>query len=95
MAFLINHMRTYKYNLGGQEFVIRLSDSGRRIVDVSLDGKAVGVTEAEMPRYAAVIALALLHYEVDDIHDDESDIITFDDDESPWSAPAQLHTAVG
>ncbi|MDO4715667.1 MAG: hypothetical protein Q4A44_05260 [Bacteroidales bacterium] len=88
-------MRTYKYNLGGQEFVIRLSDSGRRIAGVALDGKPIGVSEADMPRYAAVIALALLKYEVDDIHDDESDIITFDDDESPWSAPAQLHTAVG
>lgn len=88
-------MRTYKYNLGGQEFVIRLSDSGRRIASVSLGGQPVGVSEEDMPRYAAVIALALLKYEVDDIHDDESDIITFDDEESPWSAPAQLHTAVG
>ncbi len=43
-----------------------------------------------MPAYAAAIALALIEHEVEVVHDDETDIITFLPQESSWNHPSQL-----
>lgn len=83
-------MKTFKYNLNGRELVIRVDDKRGSIADIKCDGEYPAVSEAEMPAYAAAIALALISYEVEVVHDDEPGVITLAPTESTWAAPSAL-----
>ena len=69
---------------------IRLDDREGTIADLLVDGEHPQVSEERMPAYAAAIALALIEHEVEVVHDDETDIITFLPQESSWNHPSQL-----
>ena len=79
-------MKVYKYNIGGKELVINVGRPGK-IASISYDGSPLGATEEEMPRYAGVIALALLQYDAAEIHDEESGVITVETSDSQWNSP--------
>ncbi len=80
-------MKTFKYTIEGRELTIRLDEKHATVSEILFDGVSPRIDEAEMPKYAAVIALALLDYEVEVVHDDETGIITLGANKSPWSNP--------
>ena len=43
-----------------------------------------------MPRYATAVCLALLQYEVEEVHDDEETGITITHNGGFWSDPAEM-----
>ncbi len=57
-------MKTFKYTIDGRELTIRLDEKHSTVAEILADGRCPQVPEAELPKYAAVIALALLDYEV-------------------------------
>lgn len=83
-------MKTFQYQINGHAVSIRLDDREGTIADLLVDGKHPQVSEERMPAYAAAIALALIEHEVEVVHDDETDIITFMPQESSWNHPSQL-----
>lgn len=83
-------MKTIRYNINGQELSIRLDDKAGTIAGIALDGQAPAVAEADMPAYAAVIALALIQHEVEVVHDDEPGVITLSAGSSAWADPAEM-----
>ena len=85
-------MKTFNYNLNGQQLVIRLDEELNSISEILVDGKTPTVTEEEMPAYAAAIALALIAYEVEVVHDEEPGVITLAPSATSWAAPAALIT---
>ena len=83
-------MKTFKYNFNGQTLEIRLDDKQGTIADLLIDGTHPTVSEADMPTYAAVIALALIENEVEVVHDDEPGVITLAPSETTWATPGSL-----
>ncbi|MBQ8227252.1 MAG: hypothetical protein IJZ92_07465 [Bacteroidaceae bacterium] len=83
-------MKTFKYTIDGKELSIRLDEKLGTIADIAIDGSHPEVTEAEMPIYAAVIALALIEREVEVVHDDEPGVITLAPQSNVWATPADL-----
>ncbi|MGN1241767.1 MAG: hypothetical protein ACI4T7_04715 [Alloprevotella sp.] len=83
-------MKTFQYQINGHAVSIRLDDREGTIADLLVDGAHPQVSEERMPAYAAAIALALIEHEVEVVHDDETDIITFMPQESSWNHPSQL-----
>lgn len=69
---------------------IRLDEKQGTIADFLIDGFHHRPDEAEMPAYAAAIALALIEHEVEIVHDDEPGIITVKPHHTGWNAPANL-----
>ena len=83
-------MKTFQYQINGHAVRIRLDDREGTIADLLVDGAHPEVSEERMPAYAAAIALALIEHEVEVVHDEETDIITFLPQESSWNHPSQL-----
>ena len=83
-------MKTFQYQINGHAVSIRLDDREGTIADFLVDGAHPEVSEERMPAYAAAIALALIEHEVEVVHDEETDIITFLPQESSWNHPSQL-----
>lgn len=83
-------MKTFKYNFNGQTMTIRLDEKQGTIADLLIDGEHPAVSESDMPAYAAAIALALIEYEVEVVHDDEPGIITLASSSTTWATPASL-----
>ena len=83
-------MKTFQYTLNGQQLTIRLNAEANTIADIRVAGEHPTVSEAEMPAYAAAIALALIAYEVKVVHDDEPGIITLAPQKSEWGNPSVL-----
>lgn len=83
-------MKTFQYQINGHAVSIRLDDREGTIADLLVDGAHPEVSEERMPAYAAAIALALIEHEVEVVHDEETDIITFLPQESSWNHPSQL-----
>ena len=83
-------MKTFHYTLGDKQLTIRLDEQQGTIADLLIDGQHPLPTEAEMPAYAAAIALALLSYDVEVVHDDEPGIITVEHHRTGWNNPSAL-----
>ena len=83
-------MKTFHYTIGDKQLTIRLDDKQGTIADLLVDGEHPLPTEAEMPAYAAAIALALLSYDVEVVHDDEPGIITVEHHRTGWNNPSAL-----
>ena len=81
-------MKTFHYTLGDKQLTIRLDEQQGTIADLLIDGQHPLPTEAEMPAYAAAIALALLSYDVEVVHDDEPGIITVEHHRTGWNNPS-------
>lgn len=81
-------MKQLKYNIAGKEVLISISNSGN-VASVSADGKPLEPTAEEMTVYAGVIALALAQYEVEEVHDEETSVITLKHSVTPWNDPAR------
>lgn len=69
---------------------ICLDEKQGTIADLLINGEHPVVSESDMPAYAAAIALALIEYEVEVVHDDESGIITLTPTDTTWATPASL-----
>lgn len=83
-------MRTFKYNIAGRALSIRLDEQGGTVAEVLVDGQQPAIEEADMPAYAAVIALALIEHDVEVVHDDEPGVITLATKSTGWNNPLQL-----
>lgn len=83
-------MKTFKYNFNGQTLEIRLDEKQGTIADLLIDGTHPAINEADMPTYAAVIALALIENEVEVVHDEEPGIITLTPTDTSWATPGSL-----
>ncbi|MGM9688102.1 MAG: hypothetical protein ACI3YD_03550 [Alloprevotella sp.] len=83
-------MKTFHYTIGDQQLTIRLDEKQGTIATLLVNGEYPLPTEAEMPAYAAAIALALLSYDVEVVHDDEPGIITVEHHRTGWNNPSAL-----
>ena len=81
-------MKQLKYTIAGKEVLISISNSGN-VASVSADGQPLEPTAGEMAVYAGVIALALAQYEVEEVHDEETSVITLRHSVTPWNDPAR------
>ena len=81
-------MKQLKYTIAGKEVLISISNSGN-VASVSADGQPLEPTAGEMAVYAGVIALALAQYEVEEVHDEETSVITLKHSVTPWNDPAR------
>jgi len=85
-------MKVFKYTINGQELHIRLDEKQGTIADILVDGTHPLPTEEDMPAFAAAIALALIEYEVEVVHDDEPGVITLSHGQTDWAHPSALMT---
>lgn len=69
--------------------LITFDEKSAKVKSITADGAPVEPTAEEMPYIAGVISLALLTYETEVLHDDETGIITLERRETPWNAPAR------
>ena len=83
-------VKTFEYHLGDKVLSIRLDEKQGTIAELLIDGTHPEVSETDMQAYAAVIALALIEYEVEVVHDDEPGVITVTPVASNWNAPTSL-----
>ncbi len=81
-------MKQIKYNIGGKEVCISISNAGN-VAAVTADGMELEPTSEEMAVYAGVIALALAQYEVEEVHDDEPVGITLQRKRTAWNDPSR------
>lgn len=88
-------MKTFKYHIDGREICVRLDEKQGTVADFLLDGRHPAVPEADMPVFAAVIALALIEHEVEIVHDEESGVITLDQTPTRWNNLASLMARMG
>ncbi|MDO4929690.1 MAG: hypothetical protein Q4E59_00995 [Bacteroidales bacterium] len=85
-------MKTFQYNINGKALTIRLDENRATVAELLVDGQRPEVTDAEMPAYAAVIALALIEHDVEVVHDEEPGVITLDSKATGWNNPVHLMT---
>lgn len=85
-------MKTFQYSLGGQQLTITLDEKHGTIAEALVDGAPIAPTADEMPYYAAAIALALIEYDVEEVHDEETNIITVNRYATPWNSPSEMMT---
>ncbi|MBR1387869.1 MAG: hypothetical protein IJ553_05655 [Alloprevotella sp.] len=87
-------MKRITYHIDGHEVCITLSGTEARVSEVVVDGQMPTVSPADMPAYVAAASLALLQYEVEEVHDEEADVLTIGRKKSPWSNPTELMQAL-
>lgn len=76
-------MKTYKYNVGGQELSITINAAGQVV-----GAEGAEPTPEQMAHYAAVISLALAEDATTELHDDEAvTAITVQRRCTPWNTP--------
>jgi len=83
-------MKTIRYKVGEHDFRITLSEKDGNVISVTTDGKPHRPAPDVMHRYAAAVCLALLQYEVEEVHDDEATGITITHNGSAWNDPAEM-----
>ena len=83
-------MKYFTYKIGDKVIRIRISDDDATISEITCNDAPLEVAEEEMERYVAVIFLALIQYQVEVIHDDESEIITLAPLTNKWKSPRQF-----
>ncbi len=83
-------MKTLRYRVGSHDFRITLREKDGSVVSVTTDGQPHRPPVDAMPRYAAAACLALLQYEVEEVHDDEQTGITITYNGGSWSDPAEM-----
>ncbi|MBO5703016.1 MAG: hypothetical protein J6R91_00350 [Bacteroidaceae bacterium] len=82
-------MKKFHYCVGGKSLIITFDEKAAKVKSITADGVPVEPTEEEMPYIAGVISLALLTYETEEVHDEETGIITVKTHETPWNSPAR------
>lgn len=82
-------MKNFKYNVNGHQICIKLDEQNGTIAALHIDDVVPMPTAEEMPKYAAVVSLALLQYEVEEVHDEETGMLTISDGKSLWGTPVQ------
>ena len=65
-------MKKLAYTVGGKQLVITLDEKRGSIRAIEANGKPLEPTAEEMPIIAGVISLALLTYETEVVHDEET-----------------------
>ncbi|RRD79764.1 hypothetical protein EII14_05560 [Alloprevotella sp. OH1205_COT-284] len=82
-------MKTFEYNFGGKTVRITFNERRGIVTAVEEDGRPFTPCEDRMPIYAGLICLALAQYEIEEVHDDETEIITLDHKRTPWNNPTR------
>ncbi len=80
-------MKTFEYNFGGRAVRITFNERRGTVAAVEEDGMPFVPTAERMPIYAGLISLALAQYEVEEVHDEETEVITLDYKSTPWNDP--------
>lgn len=83
-------MKTIRYKVGEHDFRITLSEKTGNVISVTTDGHPHRPAPDVMPRYAAAVCLALIQYEVEEVHDDEETGITITHAGGSWGDPAEM-----
>lgn len=80
-------MKTYKYNVGGQELSLTINAAGQVV-----GAEGAEPTPEQMAHYAAVISLALAEDAATEVHDDEPvTTITLQRRCTLWNNPQRQH----
>lgn len=80
-------MKTFEYNFGGKAVRITLNERRGTIAAVEEEGQPFVPADERMPIYAGLISLALAQYDIEEVHDEETEVITLDHKRTPWNSP--------
>ncbi|MCF0235876.1 MAG: hypothetical protein HUK09_04040 [Bacteroidaceae bacterium] len=83
-------MKTFEYNFGGKAVRITFNERRGTVAAVEEEGQPFAPAPERMPFYAALISLALAQYEVEEVHDEETNVITFEHQRTAWNNPTRL-----
>jgi len=82
-------MKTFEYNFGGRAVRITFNERRGIVASVEEEGKPFVPAEEQMPIYAGLISLALAQYDIEEVHDEETEIITLDRARTAWNKPTR------
>lgn len=82
-------MKQFHFNFGGKDVRITFNERRGTVALVEEDGKAFVPNAERMPIYAGVIALALAQYEIEEVHDNETEIIAVKPHSTSWNNPVR------
>lgn len=83
-------MKTFEYNFGGRAVRITFNERRGIVAAVEEEGEAFVPATERMPIYAGLISLALAQYEIEEVHDEETEVITLDHHKrTSWNNPTR------
>ena len=82
-------MKTFHYNLGGRDVRITFNERRGTVAAVEEDGVPFVPSDERMPIYAGLISLALAQYECEEVHDEETEVITLNAAHTRWNDPTR------
>ena len=70
---------------------MRITFNERRgiVAAVEEEGEAFVPAAERMPIYAGLISLALAQYDIEEVHDEETEVITLDHKRTSWNNPTR------
>lgn len=80
-------MRTYIYNINGAKLTVSVDEAAGAVARVALDGGELSIPEENEAEAVAAIALAIDKAVNEEVHDDESGVITIGGGSGRWNAP--------
>lgn len=83
-------MKTFEYNFGGRAVRITFNERRGIVAAVEEEGEAFVPAAERMPIYAGLISLALAQYDIEEVHDEETEVITLDHHKrTSWNNPTR------
>lgn len=82
-------MKTFHYHFGGRDVRITFNERRGIVASVVEDGVPFVPSEERMPIYAGLICLALAQYDCEEVHDEETEIITLSPKRTSWNDPTR------
>lgn len=83
-------MKTFQFNVGDRALRITFNERRGTVAAVEIDGEPFHPTDERMPIYAGVISLALAQYEIEEVHDEETEVLTLSSAwRTAWNNPTR------
>ena len=82
-------MKTFHYNFGGRDVRITFNERRGTVAAVEEDGAPLVPSDERTPIYAGLICLALAQYDCQEVHDEETEVITLNAVPTRWNDPTR------
>lgn len=79
-------MRTYKYQQGNDELTVTVDEKGGTITSISSSAANISLPEGCINEILAAITMAVYETLNNEVHDDESDVITLASKSTQWNS---------
>lgn len=88
-------MRVYNYNLNGGSLTVTVDENAGTIVSIDTDeSNAISLPEGSEEEAVAALALAVDRAIHEEVHDEESGVITIRSAASAWNTPAYIFRTI-